>query len=111
MDAKKIDDLVRSEIADDCDASNIHGVDLRNALIEPKAIRMVERLIQNGKNSDRLVDVWLVLVEHPDSRTGYRIVASRDGKRFGLATEGGASDDALVLSGWYGDFMAAFRGM
>jgi hypothetical protein len=58
-----------------------------------------------------LTDVWLVLVENPESSSGYGIVAALDGESFGLATGGFASDERLVLCGWYGDFMATFLAM
>ena len=93
------------------DTTNDHGVDLRKALVPPQRITVIEGLVRRGVTEDRLVEVWLVLVEAPGSGTGYRIVVSLDGSNFGLASEGFPFDEHLVLCGWHGDFMTAFRGM
>jgi|SRR5436309_15136131 len=42
---------------------------------------------------------------------GYRMVAALDGSVFGLATEGSASDQHLVLCGWYGGILETFQDM
>jgi hypothetical protein len=111
MDGNQIWRLVASHIGDAWDTTNAHGIDLRKALVAPERITVIERVVHEGKTHDRLADVWLVLVEDPDSGAGYRIVAAEDGSTFGLATEGFSSDKHLVLCGWYGDFTTAFRGM
>ena len=111
MDANQIWGLVASQIGDAWDTTNAHGVELRKALVAPERISVIERVVREGKTHDRLADVWLVLVEDPHSGAGYRIVAAEDGSTFGLASEGFPSDKYLVLCGWYGDFMTAFRGM
>jgi hypothetical protein len=111
MDAKYVRNLVERQIDGAWDTTNHHGVDLRKALVSPQRITVIERLVRRGATRDRLVEVWLVLVEAPASGTGYRIVVALDGRMFGLASEGFPSDEHLVLCGWYGDFMTAFRGM
>lgn len=111
MNAKEVGYLVRSQIGDAWDATNAHGVELREALVSPAPITVIEQLVRNGQIHDRLVDVRLVLVENPNSACGYRIVAKPDGSMFGLASEGFPSDSHLVLCGWYGDFLTTFHGM
>src|SRR2546430_5326263 len=111
MNAEQINELVRSQIGDAWDTTNAHGVDLREALVPPKRITVIERLVRNGKIHDRLVDVWLVLIEQQKSASGYRIVASLDGSTFGLASEGFPSDRHFVLCGWDGDVFTTFEAM
>jgi len=111
MNANQIQYIVTSEIGDAWGTTNYHGVDLRKALVHPQQVKVIERQVDDGKFTDRLVDVWIVLIEEPDVGTGYRIVASEDGKKFGLASEGFETDEHLVLCGWYGDFLSTFRAM
>jgi hypothetical protein len=111
MDAKYVRNLVERQIDGAWDITNHHGVDLRQALVPPQRITVIERLVRRGVTKDRLVEVWLVLVEARASRAGYRIVVGLDGSIFGLGSEGFPSDEHLVLCGWYGDFMTAFHGM
>lgn len=111
MNATEITELVRSQIQDAWDTTNLHHVDIRKALVSPRLIKVIQRLVKKGKIHDTLLDVWLILVENPASGTGYRIVAASDGSKFGLASEGFPTDAHLVLTGWYGDFLTTFHGM
>ena len=111
MDAKYVRNLVERQIDGAWDTTNLHGVDLRKALVPPQRIAVIERIVRGGVTEAQLIEVWLVLVEGPTLGNGYRIVAALDGSKFGLASEGFPSEEHLVLCGWYGDFMAAFRGM
>jgi hypothetical protein len=111
MNADQIHQLVASEIGDAWDTTNSHGVDLRKSVVRPQQVKVIERLVFNGKINDRLIDAWIVLFEDSDDRTGYRIIACQDGSRFGLADEGFDTDEHLVLCGWYGDFLSTFRSM
>jgi hypothetical protein len=80
-------------------------------LVTPRLVKVIQRLVHEGKTRDEVIDAWLVLIEKPESGEGYRIVADADGRSFGLASEGFAKDEHLVLCGWYGDFWSAFEGM
>jgi hypothetical protein len=111
VNGDQIQQLVLSEIGDAWDTMNSHGVDLRKSLVRPHQEQIIERLVFNGKTKDRLIDAWIVLFEDPEMRAGYRIVASRDGSKFGIASEGFATDEHLVLCGWYGSFLSTFRSM
>ena len=111
MNAAEIERLVHHAIGDSWDVTNDHGVDLRKALVTPRLIKVIQRLVHDGKTHDEVIDGWLVLIEKPESGEGYRIVADADGRSFGLASEGFARDEHLVLCGWYGDFWSAFEGM
>lgn len=111
MNAEEIQKLVESQINDRWDTTNPHSVQLRKALVPPTLITVVERALVNGNIQDRLTVVWLVLIEEPDLKSGYRIVATQDGSLFGLAAEGFLFDSHLVLCGWYGNFMDTFQAM
>ena len=106
--ADDIAGLVREQIGGDWSRTNAHHVDLRLALVHPKLITIIERLVKNGKVRERTFKAWLVLIEDPVIGEGYRIVAKEDGSLFGLASEGFDNDRHLVLDGWYGDFLTAF---
>jgi hypothetical protein len=111
MNANEIEAAVSLQIGDAWDTTNAHGVDLREALVPPAQIVVIDRQVRDGQIHDLLVAVWLVLIENPGTRSGYRIVAAADGSMFGLAAEGFPSDAHLVLCGWSGDFMTTFLGM
>jgi hypothetical protein len=111
MNAESIKHIVESQIKDEWGATNWHSVDLRRSMVAPTRITVIERNVRNGSVVDSPMDVWLVLVEHPETGSGYRIVASSDGSHFGLATKGFPEDKHLILCGWHGDFMTTFRGM
>jgi hypothetical protein len=111
MNSAQIERLVHDAIGDSWDATNHHGVDLRTALVPPRLIKVIERNVREGKVHDEVIDAWLVLIERPESGEGYRIVADASGRAFGLASEGLAGDEHLVLYGWHGDFWATFEGM
>ncbi len=111
MNAAEIERLVHDGIGDSWDVTNHHGVDLRKALVPPHLIKVIQRLVRAGELHDVVIDAWLVLIEKPESGEGYRIVADADGSTFGLASEGFASDEHLVLCGWYGSFWTTFEAM
>jgi hypothetical protein len=111
MNAYQVRELVEAQIGDGWATTNHHGVDLRSALVTPEKIKVIERSVRSGKLRDRLVEVWLVLVEKTDAGTGYKIVFREQEAMFGLASEGFPKDEYLVLCGWYGDFMSTFQGM
>ncbi len=111
MNAVQARKLVESQIGNNWETTNHHGVDLRLALVDPLQITVIERSVRKGQLHDRLLKVWLVLIEMPETRSAYRIVLNDEGTTFGLASEGFPEDKHLVLCGWYGDFMTTFHGM
>jgi hypothetical protein len=111
MQASEIDRIVRSQIGDAWETYNLHGVDLRKTVAPATRAKVIERTVVDGQTRDRLLDVWMVLVEDSERHAGYRIVASSDGRFFGLATKGLPADEHPVLCGWYGDFLTTFRAM
>jgi hypothetical protein len=111
MISQDVRNLIERAIGDDWAVTNHHNVDLRRSLVQPRKISVIERSAKDGKFRDRILTVWMVLVELPETEEGYRIVMKEDEAMFGLVSEGFAKDEHLVLCGWYGDFMTTFLGM
>jgi hypothetical protein len=112
MDSREVRKLVEDQIGNDWAVTNGQNVDLRRALIVPRQITVIDRQVKNGRVKDRLVSVWLVLLERrKDNLEGYRIVMREDEPVFGLASVGYPEDEHLILCGWYGDFLTALQGM
>lgn len=93
MNAQEIKNLVRAQIQNAWDTTNHHQVNLREALVDPRLLTVIDRMVEHGKMRDRHLEAWLVLIENPHSVSGYRIVASSDGSKFGLASEGFPADE------------------
>lgn len=110
MTSKEVQKYVRQQIGDRWSESNAHGVVLRKALVTPRRTKMINRLVQNGKIRDSLVEVWVVLEEVPEG-DGYTIFFDEKDGDFGLASKGFKTDPYPVICGYYGDFWTTFKGM
>ena len=99
--------LIRVQSAGNLDAVN-HGITLGEALVEPRAIRVIDRVVKNGRMKDLDLDVWLVAQEKGPE--GYKIILSEDGSWFGLASSGSTTIRRFLV-GWYGDLLNTFLGM
>ncbi len=111
MTTDQVRQLVEDQIAGAWEESNHHGVCLRQSLVAPTLITVIDRQVRKGKIMECDIDVWLVLIENPSTQDGYRIVYSEAEGCFGLASQGFETDPHPVLCGWYGDFMTTFKGM
>lgn len=111
MTNKEVASTVREQIGDDWSKSDSHRVDLSRCLVSPTKINVIARSVQDGKTSDAVIGVWLVLEEDVRNRDGYKIIFEEAANRFGLASPGFPSDAYPILVGWYSDFMTAFEGM
>jgi len=107
MTVEEVRALVRDQTAGSVGAVN-HGITLKEALVEPRAIRVIDRQVKNGRMKDRDLNVWLVGQEKGPE--GYKIILSEDGSWFGLASSG-KPDTSPILVGWYGDLLNTFLGM
>jgi hypothetical protein len=107
MTVEAVRALVRVQSAGNLRAVN-HGITLNEALVEPRAISVIDRQVKNARMKDRDLSVWLVGQEKGPE--GYRIILSEDGSWFGLASSG-KHDKSPVLVGWYGDLLNTFLGM
>jgi hypothetical protein len=109
MTFDEVQSLVRAQSADNLSVTNHHHIQLEQAIISPQRISLVSRTVVNGRVKDTTLDVWLVGQE--GIADGYKIVMRDDGKQFGLASTGFATDKHLVLDGWYGALLSAFLAM
>jgi hypothetical protein len=109
MTLDEVKEKIRLQTANGLAITNDHRITLRQALVTPQKIVVIERTVQNRLLKDRAIEVWLVGQEpKPD---GYKIIMREDGSNFGLASAGVPTDPHPVLTGWYGSLISAFIGM
>jgi hypothetical protein len=104
MTPQEVSQIITDEIGNDWNRTNLHGCDLRTCLVTPE-----RRLYSDSWHDNKSLEMWLVLEEHPDTHTGYRIVFDENTRQFGLAIEG--KDGRDVWLGHYGTFIQTFEGM
>lgn len=110
MNARDIEQLVIDQIADRWDETNLHGVDLRLAIVAPTQSQLMLHTVDDGEVSESIVDVWIVLRELTEG-DGYLIFYDVERAEFGLASVGDSAEKQPVICGYYGDFWTTFRGM
>jgi hypothetical protein len=110
MTSEEVASYVKSQIGDHWAESNHHGVNLRKSLVMPRKVQMINRIVKDGAIKDSIVEVWIVLEEHP-GEDGYTIFFDEDDHDFGLASKGFPADQHLVICGYYGDFWTTLKGM
>lgn len=103
MIAVEISEIIEQEIAGKWSLSNWHGVNLKRCLVEP-----VKQFYENTAPSKKPVELWLVLEETPEDKSGYKIVFDETNGLFGLAICGQKKD---VFLGYYGTFLETLEGM
>jgi len=110
MKSESIREMVEREIAGEWSLSNAHGCDLQRCLVSPE-LREYEDCGGGRPLVDPrpLITLWLVLEEHPDDCSGYKIVFGEGSGMFGLATSNTTGGD--VFLGFYGTFREAFGAM
>ena len=101
MTSEDIEKLIRSEIGDKMNTSNLHGINLAECLIKPVKQKYISAL-----DNSKTFDLWTVLIESED---GYRIFYDEDENEFGLANS--SLNDDLVHLGYYGTFLETLAGM
>ena len=109
MTVDEVQERIRLQAGDDLGITNDHRITLKQVLVVPERITVIERSVQSGRIKDQEEDVWLVGQEA--SSDGYRIIMREDGSQFGLASKGFPTDSLLVLTGWYGSLKSAFIAM
>ena len=110
MDANTIQKIIETEISAD-KIGLTKRLGFQQCLVEPTLIKMRVPQVRDGKTVDEgPLEGWLVFLESPSFPDhGYRIVASTDGQRFGLAI--GSANDNLAFIGWHGTFLQALQGI
>ena len=63
------------------------------------------RRFVDGGHKNRMLDLWLVLEEHPQTHDGYKIVFDESSRQYGLASSGD------VFVGYYGTFIETLDAM
>ena len=104
MNASEISKIIEREIDGDWSRSNAHGVDLKRCLVAP-----VKHTYRDSFKEGETIELWLVLEEVPEDKSGYKIVFDEQTRMFGLATSGFDQPDMFI--GFYGTFLATLEGM
>jgi hypothetical protein len=99
MESSDITKLIQSELSSRSQPLK-SGVNLDRCLVAPRRVTFA------GHGEGDTWDLWLVLEEQPETKTGYKIVFDEETKQFGLAT--GARN---VFIGFYGTFIQTLEGM
>jgi len=106
MTAQQVTELIEKEIAGDWNRPNPHGVNLKRCLVVPPVRKSYDDACHDGQ----AVDLWLVLEEIPEKKSGYKIVFDDSTGQFGLATDDVRTSRAVFI-GYYGTFLETLDGM
>ena len=115
MTADDVVQKVEAEIGENWHVSNGHGIDLRKCLVRPPVLLEFKNSWYqwagkvdptNRLLSSATLNLWLVLLERPDTGKGYAIVYDEAADSFGLA---GAAD--RIFDGHYGTFLETLEAM
>lgn len=104
MEASEVSKIIEHEINGNWTLSNAHGVNLKRCLLTP-----TKQIYEDSFNQNVTLELWLVLEEIPEDRSGYKIVFDEKSGMFGLATGGFHKRD--VFLGFYGTFLNTLQGM
>jgi hypothetical protein len=104
MEASEVSEIIEHEINGNWSLSNAHGVDLRRCLVPP-----IKRLYDDSFKEGETIELWLVLEEIPEDKSGYQIVFDEKSCMFGLAIGGAHEYDVFI--GFYGTFLETLEGM
>ena len=99
MDSSNITKLIQDELAS-------HSQPLRSGVNLDRCLVVPRRMTFAGHAEGDTWDLWLVLEEQPETRSGYKIVFDEETKQFGLA-----SGTRSVFIGFYGTFIQTLEGM
>lgn len=104
MNASEISEIIEREIDGKWSLSNAHGVDLKRCLVAP-----VKQTYQDSFAEGATLELWLVLEEVPEDKSGYKIVFDEQERMFGLAMS--VVDQPDMFLGYYGTFLNTLEGM
>lgn len=102
MTAAEIKAVVLSEIGDQWQRTNLHHVNLRECLVDPEPLSLIDM------RTEQPLQAWLVLRECP-AGNGYGIVYDEASGTFGLAQFAEGYDPCLL--GFYGGFFTTLEAM
>ena len=72
-------------------------------------VTSIKQIYEDSFNQNETLELWLVLEEIPEDKTGYKVVFDEKSCIFGLATSGFHELD--VFLGFYGTFLNTLEGM
>jgi hypothetical protein len=101
MTSEEVEKIIKSEVGDKLDTTNMHGINLTQCLVKP-----VRQKYINAFDNSQNFDLWTVLIESED---GYRIFYDEDENTFGLANK--SQNNELMYLGNYGTFLETLAGM
>jgi hypothetical protein len=104
METSEVSEIIEREINGNWSVSNAHGVSLKRCLVPP-----TKQVYEDGLKEGETIELWLVLEEIPEEKSGYKIVFDEKSRMFGLAIGGAHKRD--VFLGFYGTFREALEGM
>lgn len=105
MKPSEIIKIIEKEIEGNWSIPNPHHIDLRKCLVVPP----VKQVYDDSFNEGKTIQLWLVLEEVPEDKSGYKIVFDEKTKMFGLATPGFHGLDGFI--GFYGTFLKTLMSM
>jgi hypothetical protein len=79
MTSEEVEKLIKLEVGDKLDTTNMHGINLTQCLVKP-----VRQKYISAFDNSKTFDLWTVLIESED---GYRIFYDEDENAFGLAVK------------------------
>ncbi len=97
MTADEISNIIQTEIDNEKDSFNPHGVDLKTSLIKP-----IQQVYLDPLDKTKKLILWTVLEETPDGN-GYKIFYDESYDSFGLGVK--SDKDELIALGIYGPFL------
>jgi len=103
MTSEKVLNIVLDEINFKFDISNMHGVNLRKALITP-----VLQEYKSSMDRSKSFNLWTVLEANEDG-SGYKIFYDEEENSFGLGTK--SEKEELLCLGNYGTFLETLESM
>jgi hypothetical protein len=104
MEASEVSEIIEREVNGNWSLSNAHGVDLKRCLVPP-----VKKTYEDSFKEGVTIELWLVLEEIPEDKSGYKIVYDENSAMFGLAINGAHAHDVFI--GFYGTFLETLEGM
>jgi hypothetical protein len=109
MTSQEIFEIVMNEINAGWSLANAQGLNINKCLLsQPVKMQFMEYSAK--MDNPRCVELWLVLQENPDGKTGCMIVFNEQRNRFGLAISDAPDKPAIIL-GYYGSFLDTLLGM
>ncbi len=103
MTSDQVRELVEAAIGDQWHRSNLHRVNLRSCVIEPRKLTFVTA------KDEQEVEAWLVLLEDPKGTLGFGIAYDEGTEQFGLIQMVKGYEPCLI--GLYGGFFDALDAM